>query len=103
MLLKQLSGDTAEGQRLLSLIRQSNELTAVHNDGYQGGLSQITDQFSPFGSKAGYDRGFATMESILRPVASIGAATANPLIPAAQIGAVGLGRGIDALQVVEAV
>ena len=37
------------------------------------------------------------MESILRPIASIGAATANPLIPAAQVGAVGLGRGVDAL------
>ena len=95
--VKDLAGDTAEGQRLLSLIRQSNELTAVHNDGYQGGLSQITDQFSPFGSKAGYDRGFATLERIVRPIASIGAATANPLIPAAQIGAVGIGRGVDAL------
>ena len=33
----------------------------------------------------------------MRPIASIGAATANPLIPAAQIGAVGIGRGVDAL------
>ena len=49
--VKELSGDTAEGQRLLSLIRQSNELTAVHNDGYQGGVSRITDQFSPLAVK----------------------------------------------------
>ena len=94
---RDLAGDTFEGQRLLSLIRQSNELTAIHNAGYQGGVSRITDQFSPIGSQASYDRGFSTIESTIRPVAAIGAGVMNPAIPAAQAAAVGIGRGIDAL------
>ena len=95
--VRDLAGDTLEGQRLLSLIRQSNELTAIHNSGYQGGVSRITDQFSPIGSQASYDRGFSTIESTIRPVAAIGAGVMNPAIPAAQAAAVGIGRGIDAL------
>ena len=95
--VRDLAGDTLEGQRLLSLIRQSNELTAIHNAGYQGGVSRITDQFSPIGSQASYDRGFSTIESTIRPVAAIGAGVMNPAIPAAQAAAVGVGRGIDAL------
>ena len=95
--VQDLAGDTYEGQRLLSLIRQSNELTAVHNAGYQGGVSRITDQFSPIGSQSSYDRGFSTLEATVRPVAAIGAGVVNPAIPAAQAAAVGIGRGIDAL------
>ena len=95
--VRDLAGDTLEGQRLLSLIRQSNELTAIHNSGYQGGVSRITDQFSPIGSQASYDRGFSTIESTIRPVAALGAGVMNPAIPAAQAAAVGIGRGIDAL------
>ena len=94
--VRDLAGDTLEGQRLLSLIRQSNELTAIHNSGYQGGVSRITDQFSPIGSQASYDRGFSTIESTIRPVAALGAGVMNPAIPAAQAAAVGIGRGIDA-------
>ena len=82
--VRDLAGDTLEGQRLLSLIRQSNELTAIHNSGYQGGVSRITDQFSPIGSQASYDRGFSTIESTIRPVAALGAGVMNPAIPAAQ-------------------
>jgi hypothetical protein len=93
--VRDLTGDTVEGRRLMSLMRQSNELTDIHNSGYQGGISRFTDQLSPLGSKAGYDRGFATLESIARPIASIGMGVTNPAIPAAQVAAVGAGRLID--------
>ena len=72
------AGDTFEGQRLLSLIRQSNELTAIHN-AISSRCQRITDS-SPIGSQASYDRGFDT-ESTIRPVAAIGAGVMNPAIP----------------------
>ena len=38
----QLVGNTSEGQRLLSLMREGNELTALHNQGLKGGVSRVT-------------------------------------------------------------
>ena len=90
-----LTGDTSEGQQLLSIMRRMNELTNLHNGGYQGGVSRITDSFSPLGSTIGYDKGQASFERLARPIASLGAATVNPLIPVGQAAAVGTGRLID--------
>jgi hypothetical protein len=90
-----LTGDTAEGQQLASIMRRMNELTGLHNGGYQGGVSRITDSFSPLGSTIGYDKGQASFERLARPIATMGAATINPLIPVGQAAAVGAGRIID--------
>ena len=91
-----LVGDTAEGQRLLQLFRESNELTNLHNSGYVGGLSQFTDQLSPFASNVGYTARSAA-ELPTRMLATGVGATFNPAIPAAQAAAVGTGRAVDAL------
>lgn len=91
----ELTGDTSEGQQLVSIMRRMNELTNLHNSGYQGGVSRITDSFSPLGSTIGYDKGQASFERLARPIASLGAATINPMIPVGQAAAVGAGRLID--------
>jgi hypothetical protein len=91
----ELTGDTSEGQQLASIMRRMNELTNLHNGGYQGGVSRITDSFSPLGSTIGYDKGQASFERLARPIASLGAATINPMIPVGQAAAVGAGRLID--------
>ena len=52
--IDRLAGNTQEGQRMLSLMRQMNELTTLHNAGYIGGVSKITDQLSPMPSNVGY-------------------------------------------------
>ena len=72
--LRSLAGDTREGQEAINLILQLNQLTELHNSGYQGGLSTFTDQFSIFGSKVGYDKGAVATERLLRPLLSGGAA-----------------------------
>ncbi len=71
--LETLVGQHEEGQRLMNLIRESQALTGVHNDGYQGGLTQYTDQFKIFGSGIGYDKGAIAAERMLRPLMSVGA------------------------------
>ena len=72
--LEKLTGDTREGQEAMSILRQLNQLTQVHNNGYQGGVSQVTDQFAPFGASVGYDKGAVATERLLRPLASGSAA-----------------------------
>jgi len=96
--LKRLAGDTREGQEAVNLILQLNQLTELHNSGYQGGLSSFTDQFSVFGSKVGYDKGAVATERLLRPLISGGAAvqTGGLSIPA-QMAVSGGGRAIDKL------
>ena len=93
---ERLVGDTQEGQRLLALYRQSNELTNLHNSGYVGGLSKYTDQLSPFASNVGYTARSAA-ELPTRLLATGAGATLNPAIPAAQLAAVGTGRAVDAV------
>lgn len=91
-------GNTAEGQQMMKIMRQMNELTELHNAGYQGGLSRITDQFMPFGGSVGYDSGAIATERLLRPIVSGGAALqtggASLLGQAALAGA---GRAVDAV------
>ena len=93
---ERLVGDTAEGQRLLQLFRESNELTELHNSGYVGGMSQFTDQLSPFTSNVGYTARSAA-ELPVRLLGTAAGATMNPALPAAQIAALGTGRAVDAI------
>lgn len=95
--LTNLVGGTKEGQELLNLVLEAQALTELHNDGYQGGVSQFTDQFKIFGSNIGYDRSAQAVERMLRPIVSVGTgvATGGGTL-AAQQGAVLAGRAIDA-------
>jgi len=94
--LERLTGDTREGQEAMSILRQLNQLTEVHNNGYQGGVSQVTDQFAPFGASVGYDKGAVATERLLRPLASGSAAiTTGGSSLLAQAAAQGTGRLID--------
>ena len=94
--VEKLVGNTAEGQRLLRIMRQMNELTTLHNSGYQGGLSRITDQFMPFGGTAGYDTGAAATERVLRPLITGGAAVqTGGASLVGQAAVAGAGRLID--------
>jgi hypothetical protein len=97
--ITRLTGDTLEGQRMLSLMRQMNELTELHNSGYQQGLSKITDNFSPIGGGIGYDKGAINTEKVLRPIASGGAAlSTGGASLLGQLGIVAGGRAIDKLR-----
>lgn len=95
--LDKLAGDTYEGQQAMSLLRQMNQLTEMHNDGYKGGASRVTDQFAPFGlGGEGYDSSRANAEQVLRPLITGGLASATggaSLLP--QAAAYGTGRMID--------
>ena len=94
--VQKLVGNTAEGQRLLRILRQMNELTELHNSGYQGGVSRITDQFMPFGGTAGYDAGAAATERVLRPLITGGAAVqTGGASLVGQAAVAGAGRLID--------
>ena len=94
--VNRLVGETQEGQRMLSLMRQMNELTTIHNEGYVGGLSKITDQLSPIPTNVGYsDR--SLIETPTRVLGTLAGGYINPLIPAVQGAAVLTGRSVDAL------
>ena len=95
---KKLIGEFGEGQEILNLYGELNEMTKLHNSQYQGGLSQYTDMLSPLGSNVGYDKSVISSERVLRPLAT-GTLAMNTggasLIP--QVAAVGAGRAIDAI------
>ena len=96
--VERLAGDTQEGQRALNLMRELNQMTDIHNGGYKGGVSAVTDQFLPIGlgGEAGYDQGRAMAEYVMRPMASLytGVATGGAST-LGQLGVVGTGRAID--------
>lgn len=93
-----LVGNTKEGSELINVMRKTNELTKLHNAGFQGGVSQFTDQFAPFGVGIGYDRGAQKAEMLLRPLISGGIATnTGGMSLLGQTAAVGAGRAIDAV------
>ena len=96
--VEELVGGTKEGQQLLNHMREANELTALHKAGYVGGVSQYTDLLSPLGSNAGYDRGAAATERLLRPLVTGGAAfqTGGASL-ALQGGLAATGRLVDAV------
>jgi hypothetical protein len=95
--VEQLVGGSAEGQRMLSLMRESNELTTLHNQGLKGGVSRFTDKINPLS----FGEGYATKRLIegagktaLYGGAFAGAGPAGPIaLGAAAIG----GRAIDAV------
>ena len=94
--LESLAGDTREGQDALMVLRQLNQLTQLHNDGYQGGVSKITDQFAPLGGGIGYDKGAVATERLLRPLVSGSAAiSTGGTSLLAQAAVQGTGRMID--------
>ena len=96
--VEELVGGTLEGQQLINLMRESNELTALHKSGYVGGLSQYTDLFSPIGGRSGYDTGMIATERLLRPLVTGGAAfqTGGASL-ALQGGLAASGRLVDAV------
>ncbi len=96
--LESLAGDTREGQQALSVLRQLNQLTKLHNDGYQGGVSAITDQFAIAGGGIGYDKGAVATERLLRPLLSGSAAlSTGGTSLLGQAAVQGTGRMIDKL------
>jgi hypothetical protein len=96
--VERLVGNTKEGSELINVMRKTNELTKLHNAGFQGGVSQFTDQLMPFGVGIGYDRGAQNAERLLRPLISGGIATnTGGMSLLGQTAAVGAGRAIDAV------
>ena len=94
--VNKLVGDKREGQELLNLLRESQMLTSLHNKGYVGGLSKYTEGLNPFKSNTGYgDR--SSIETVGRLALTGAGASINPIIPAAQLGAVGGARAVDAM------
>ena len=95
--VEKLVGNTKEGQQLLALMRKSNELTRVHNNGLKGGVSRLTDALNPFDTNTGYSNQ-RTLAAPLIGAASAGAAygTGGASI-GPQLAAVLGGRGIDAM------
>ena len=92
---QRLLGNSAEGQQLVKLFRQSNELTELHNRGYVGGLSQFTDALSPLPTNTGYsNRALIELPTRLGLSGAAAGVTGGASIPA-QLGAVAAGRGID--------
>jgi hypothetical protein len=92
---QRLLGASAEGQQLVRLFRQSNELTELHNRGYVGGLSQFTDALSPLPTNTGYsNRALIELPTRLGLSGAAAGVTGGASIPA-QLGAVAAGRTID--------
>ena len=95
--LETIVGKTSDGQKLLNLVRESQVLTKIHNDGYKGGVSQYTDAALPFdGAQNTYNSAAQIARTTLGPMGSVyaGVATGGASIPI-QAG-VGLGgRAID--------
>jgi len=97
--VRELAGNTREGQEIINLLHEMNQMTDVHNKGYKGGVSSVTDQFLPVGTSGeGYNVARTTAEYALRPLFSLqaGLSTGGASIPM-QLGVVGAGRAIDKL------
>jgi len=95
--IKELVGDTQEGQQLVNLIRESVVLTDLHNQGYQGGLSKITDKLNPFAPTGSYNTSALVQASVRAGVTGAAAAGTGGMSLAIQLPIVGFGRLYDAL------
>lgn len=94
--LESLVGDLKEGQEAIELLEETDVLTHVHNNGYQGGLSSFTDNFKIFGSTTGYDKSQAKFEKLVRPGAStLGAVQTSGLSLIPQVIVPPIGTAID--------
>ena len=69
--LQDLVGGYTEGQALMNLIRESQIMTEVHNNDYQGKLSKFTDMFAIAGGGSGYDKSAVAVERVVRPIGSL--------------------------------
>lgn len=96
-ILKRLVGDTADGKRLINAVQESQELTKVYNAGLKGGVSQFTDNASPFPQGNNYS-GQAALTNVVRAATFGGLAgsTAGATLPF-QAGAFVGGRMIDGI------
>lgn len=88
-------GNTAEGQELIMLLRKSNELTRLHNQGYKGGISRITDTFNPFEGGSQYNAGRIAAAPIINMTTGAAAIGTGGMSVLPQIGAVIGGKLID--------
>ena len=93
--LDRLAGQTLEGQKARNLLLEMNELTALHKQGYKGGVSKVTDLANPlnnlthpFSSQGGLT-GLATTGAAYMAGGTTGLAI--------QGGAFAGGRAIDAI------
>ena len=93
--LARLAGQTYEGQKARNLLLEMNELTALHKQGYKGGVSKVTDLANPlnnlthpFSSQGGIT-GLATTGAAYMAGGGTGLAI--------QGGAFAGGRAIDAM------
>jgi len=97
--MRRLVGDTAEGQQAINLMLQLNQLTEVHNAGYKGGLSRITDVFNPLDQNINsYDTASRVVTGTLSPLATAaGAVSTGGASLAPQAALFGTGRAVDAM------
>ena len=96
-LLNELVGGTADGKRLINVVKESQEQTKVWNAGMKGGVSKFTDNVNPLPQSNNYS-GQAALTNAIRGVSAAGVAgaTAGASIPY-QVGAVVTGRLIDGI------
>ena len=93
--VERLLGGTAEGQRLLALLRESNELTRLHNMGMVGGISQYSDSLNPFYNAQGYSVSSALQAPIRAGITGAGAVATGGLSLIPQGAAFLGGRALD--------
>ena len=91
----ELVGNTAEGQELMRLMRKTNELTRLHNQGYKGGVSRITDTFNPFAGGSQYNAGRIAAGPIIGITTGATAFGTGGMSLPYQVGAVLGGKAID--------
>jgi len=95
--VERLVGDTAEGQTILRLMRKLDELTTLHNKGYTGGVSQLTDVLNPLNSAGNYNAARNMTRGIVAVATPTAAVATQGVSLYPQLGAYIAGRGIDAL------
>lgn len=96
-LMQKLVSGSADGKRLVNLVKESQEQTKVWNAGMKGGVSKFTDNVNPLPQSNNYS-GQAALTNAIRGVSAAGVAgaTAGASIPY-QVGAVVGGRLIDSV------
>jgi hypothetical protein len=101
--LQRAVGHTDEGNYLVDLVRQSNSLTDLFNNGLKGGVSRYTDIFNPL-ARHGNENSFQSSTPELSPrfgpklaELTLRYTITQPLALALQFHIVAAGRGIDAL------
>lgn len=87
--IEELTAGTEEGASLLSLMRKSNELSALANKSLKGGLSQYFDVLNPLDTDGRYNIG----RTVAAPISTLGAFGTSGLsiLPAVA------GRAVDAM------